>query len=65
MAKKYYSMNEVPAGTKMIVKSSGEEVILLEVQNFPTTFITENSDKIKKNYMTYEVEIIDWPPKSE
>ena len=39
-----------------------EEVILVEVQNFPTTFITENSDKIKKNYMTYEVDVIDWPP---
>ena len=51
MAKKYYSMNEVPPGTKMIVKETKEEVTLIEVQNFPTTFITENSDKIKKNYM--------------
>ena len=63
MAKKYYSMNEVPPGTKMIVKDTKEEVTLIEVQNFPTTFITENSDKIKKNYMTYEVDIVDWPPK--
>ena len=62
MAKKYYSMNEVPPGTKMIVKETEEEVTLIEVQNFPTTFITENSDKIKKNYMTYEVDIVDWPP---
>ena len=63
MAKKYYSMNEVPPGTKMIVKDTEEEVTLIEVQNFPTIFITENSDKIKKNYMTYEVDIVDWPPK--
>ena len=62
MAKKYYSMNEVPPGTKMIVKETEEEVTLIEVQNFPTTFITESSDKVKKNYMTYEVDIIDWPP---
>ena len=62
MAKKYYSMNEVPPGTKMIVKETKEEVTLIEVQNFPTTFITENFDKIKKNYMTYEVDVIDWPP---
>ena len=48
MAKKYYSMNEVPPGTKMIVKDTEEEVTLIEVQNFPTIFITENSDKIKK-----------------
>jgi hypothetical protein len=65
MAKKYYSMNDVPIGTKMIVKSTEEEVVLLEIQNFPTTFITENTDKVKKNYMTYEVEIIDWPPEGE
>jgi len=63
MAKKYYSMNDVPTGTKMIVKDTEEEVTLIEVQNFPTIFITENSDKIKKNYMTYEVDIVDWPPK--
>ncbi len=63
MAKKYYSMNDVPIGTKMIVKDTEEEVTLIEVQNFPTIFITENSDKIKKNYMTYEVDIVDWPPK--
>ena len=62
MAKKYYSMNDVPPGTKMIVKDTEEEVTLIEVQNFPTIFITENSDKIKKNYMTYEVDIVDWPP---
>ena len=63
MAKKYYSMNDVPTGTKMIVKDTEEKVTLIEVQNFPTIFITENSDKIKKNYMTYEVDIVDWPPK--
>jgi len=63
MAKKYYSMNEVPLGTKMVVKNTGEEVVLIQIQNFPTTFITENSNKIKNNYMTYEVDIIDWPPK--
>ena len=62
MAKKYYSMNDVPPGTKMIVKETEEEVTLIEVQNFPTTFITESSNKVKKNYMTYEVDIIDWPP---
>ena len=62
MAKKYYSMNDVPPGTKMIVKETEEEVTLIEVQNFPTTFITESSDRVKKNYMTYEVDIIDWPP---
>ena len=63
MAKKYYSMNNVPIGTVMKVKKTEEKVELVEIQNFPTTFITKNSDSIKKNYMTYEVEILDWPPK--
>ena len=43
MAKKYYSMNEVPIGTEMIIKSSGIKGVLVEVQNFPTTFKIINS----------------------
>ena len=44
MAKKYYSMNEVPVGTKMIVRQSGEEVLLIEIQHFPTSFKTEDKE---------------------
>lgn len=62
MAKKYYSMNEVPIGTKMVVKETNEEVILIEVQNFPTSFKTENESGKYKSYFTYEVEIKNWPP---
>ncbi len=62
MAKKYYSMNEVPVGTKMIVKDSNEEVVLIEVQHFPTTFKTKNSDGKINSYYTYEVDIEGWPP---
>ena len=62
MAKKYFSMNEVPKGTKMIVKETGEEVFLLEIQNFPTTFKAKNKEGITHNYYTYEVDIIGWPP---
>ena len=61
MAKKYYSLNEVPIGTKMIVKETKEEVFLSAIQNFPTTFIVVNSDGLKNNYLTHEVDIIDWP----
>ena len=42
MAKKYYSMNEVPVGTKMIVKETKKEVTLLEIQHFPTSFKTSD-----------------------
>ena len=62
MAKKYYSMNEVPIGTKMKVRKTGEEVSLLEIQNFPTTFKTLNQSGDTKSYYTYEVEIEGWPP---
>ena len=60
--KKYFSLNHVPQGTGMIVKESGEEVTLIEVINFPTTFKTKNKNGEEKNYYTYEVDIIDWPP---
>jgi len=60
MAKKYYSMNEVPIGTEMKVKKTGEIVVLIEIQNFPTTFVTENSTGFKEKYLTHEVEILNW-----
>ena len=62
MAKKYYSMNQVPLGTKMFVKKTGEEVTLIEIQHFPTSFKTENNEGISNSYLTYEVDIAGWPP---
>ena len=61
MAKKYFSLNEVPIGTKMIVKKTNKRVELVEIQNFPTIFIAESNDGVKSTYYTHEVEIIDWP----
>ena len=55
-------MNNVPEGTEMIIKETGEKVTLIEIINFPTTFKTKNEDGEEKNYYTYEVDIIDWPP---
>jgi|TARA_Y100000817_G_scaffold244928_1_gene196887 hypothetical protein len=63
MAKKYFSMNEVPVGTFMLVKETGEKVELVEIHNFPTTFKTKNEAGLEKEYYTYEVDILDWPPK--
>ena len=57
-------MNEVPVGTNMIVKETREKVTLLEIHNFPTTFKTKNEGGVEKNYYTYEVDIIGWPPTS-
>ena len=63
MAKKYFSMNEVPVGTSMIVRESGEKVKLIEIHNFPTMFKTKSEAGIEKEYFTYQVDILDWPPK--
>ena len=59
--KKYFSMNEVPVGTKMVVKDTGKEVVLEKVHNFPTTFKTVDSEGLQKAYFTYQVDIVGWP----
>ena len=64
MAKKYISLNEVPIGTKMIVKETREEVKLVKIQNFPTTFIVEFNDGKKDSFLTHQVEILNWPDES-
>ena len=61
MAKKYFSMNEVPIGTKMIIKSSGLKGELVKIQNFPTTFNVKDENGGTNNYYTYEVKILVWP----
>ena len=48
----------------MKVKKTGEEVVLIEIQNFPTTFKTVNEAGDESSYYTYEVEIDEWPPSS-
>ena len=65
MAKKYYSMNEVPLGSKITIKSSGLKGELIEIQNFPTTFKVKDENGDIDNFYTYEVDIIDWPPKDK
>ena len=61
MPKKYFSLNQVPIGTKMIVKDTKEEVELLEIQNFPTTFIVLLENGVRATYFTHQVDIVDWP----
>ena len=63
MAKKtYYSMNDVPIGTEMIVKINHKKVVLVQIHNFPTTFKTKDEHGVEEKYYTYEVDIINWPP---
>ena len=51
-------MNDVPIGTKMVIKNTGKQVKLIEIRNFPTRFVCDD-DKI---YYTFEVDVLDWPP---
>ena len=55
---KYFSMNQVPIGTKMKVKSSGEIGILLEIFHYPTTFKIQFSNNSNAVFKTHEVEIV-------
>ena len=62
MAKKtYISMNNVPIGTKMIIKETGKEVELIEIQNYPTSFIVKFDDGTQDSFLTHQVEILNWP----
>jgi len=61
MPNKYNSMNDVPIGTKMIIKETKEEVELLEIQNYPTNFIVKFSDGRRDSFLTHQVEILNWP----
>lgn len=65
MPKKYFSMNEVPIGTEMLVKKTSKKVVLLEIQHFPTTFKVKDEDNNIDSFYTYEVDIKDWPPKEQ
>lgn len=54
-------MNDVPIGTKMIIKETKEEVELLEIQNYPTNFIVKFNDGRRDSFLTHQVEILNWP----
>ena len=55
-------MNDVPIGTKMVIKNTNQTGALKEIIHFPTTFVVElESDKTQK-CLTHEVDIIGWPP---
>ena len=38
---------------------------LIEIKNFPTTFLAENSVGLKEKYLTHEVEILNWPENND
>ena len=56
---KYFSMNDVPVGTKMKINSTKEVCILIQIFNFPTTFKVQKEDGSQLVCKTHEVEILE------
>ena len=52
-------LTQIPIGTKLKVKGSGEIITLQEIRNFPTRYKTINDTGKVEYYQTFEVEIID------
>ena len=51
-------LNQIPIGTKLKVKKTGESVKLEEIRNYPTRYKTINDEGEINYYKTFEVEII-------
>ena len=52
-------LTQIPTGTKLKVKETGQIVTLEEIRNFPTRYKTINSTGKVEYYQTFEVVIID------
>ena len=52
-------LTQIPIGTKLKVKESGEIITLQEIRNYPTRYKTINDAGKVEYYQTFEVEIID------
>ena len=59
MAKEYFSMNNVPIGTKLKIKEDSTIVELIEILHYPTLFKTKDDNGNIKIFQTNEIEIID------
>ena len=55
----YFSMNEVPIGTKVKIKNSELKGSIIEIFHFPTTFKIELENGDFQIYKTYEFEILE------
>ena len=54
----YYSMNEIPIGSKIKIKDSDLMGNIVEVFHFPTTFKVEFEDGSFDIYKTHEIELL-------
>ena len=52
-------LTQIPIGTKLKVKETGEIITLDEIRNFPTRYKTTNDSGNVEYYQTFEVEVIE------
>tara|TARA_Y100001970_G_C14225121_1_gene855167 strand:+ start:2737 stop:2922 length:186 start_codon:yes stop_codon:yes gene_type:complete len=52
-------LTQVPLGSKLKVKNTGEIVTLEEIRNYPTRYKTINESGKINYYKTHEVEVIE------
>ena len=58
-------LTQIPIGTKLKVKETGELVILEEVRNYPTRYKITNQSGQVNYYRTFEVEVVESKEESE
>ena len=52
-------LTQIPIGTSLKVKKTGEIVKLEEIRNYPTRYKTINQSGFINYYKTFEVEIVE------
>ena len=55
----YFSMNNLPIGTRLSIKSTGKVGELIQIYNFPTMFKIKLEDGKTVNVKTNEIELIE------
>ena len=51
-------LTQIPIGTKLKIKETGEIVILEEIRNYPTRYKVVNQSGKINYYKTFEVEMV-------
>ena len=54
-------LTQIPIGSKLKVKASGDVVILETINNYPTRYETINESGEIEYYRTHEVELLEVP----
>ena len=52
-------LTQIPTGTKLKVKETGEIVVLEEIRNYPTRYRVINNLGKESYYKTHEIEFIE------